>query len=282
MIEYVIIAIIQGLVEWLPISSSGQVIIVSINFFGISSEAAFSLSIWLHLGTTLAVLLKFRAEYVNMIKSLIPKKFNSDQIDINNRNWIIYATIGTAIVALPLYLVFRIIILGSFTASQGDILTLIISGFLIITGIFLLKFSKKFGTKTILHIEKNQLKKDSLISGLFQGVAILPGVSRSGFTVSAIMLENYEQNNALKLSFLMSVPVALASIGVDIIFGEGSIFGVINPLIIILVTAVSFIVGYLSMEFLLKIAKKVEFGYFCIFYGIFSFIIILPIIIFSS
>jgi len=282
MIEYVIIAIIQGLVEWLPISSSGQVIIVSINFFGISSEAAFSLSIWLHLGTTLAVLLKFRAEYVNMIKSLIPKKFNSDQIDINNRNWIIYATIGTAIVALPLYLVFRIIILGSFTASQGDILTLIISGFLIITGIFLLKFSKKFGTKTILNIEKNQLKKDSLISGLFQGVAILPGVSRSGFTVSAIMLENYEQNNALKLSFLMSVPVALASIGVDIIFGEGSIFGVINPLIIILVTAVSFIVGYLSMEFLLKIAKKVEFGYFCIFYGIFSFIIILPIIIFSS
>lgn len=282
MIEYVIIAIIQGLVEWLPISSSGQVIIVSINFFGISSEAAFSLSIWLHLGTTLAVLLKFRAEYVNMIKSLIPKKFNSDQIDINNRNWIIYATIGTAIVALPLYLVFRIIILGSFTASQGDILTLIISGFLIITGIFLLKFSKKFGTKTILNIEKSQLKKDSLISGLFQGVTILPGISRSGFTVSAIMLENYEQTNALKLSFLMSVPVALASIGVDIIFGEGSIFGVINPLIIILVTAVSFIVGYLSMEFLLKIAKKVEFGYFCIFYGIFSFIIILPIIIFSS
>ncbi|MFX0058545.1 MAG: undecaprenyl-diphosphate phosphatase [Candidatus Hodarchaeota archaeon] len=279
MIEYIIIAIIQGLVEWLPISSSGQVMIVSINFFGISSEAAFSLSIWLHLGTTFAVILKFRGEYVNIIKALIPNKFNANEIAIKNRNWIIYATIGTAIVAIPLYLIFRIIILGTFKASQGDILTLIISGLLILTGIFLLKFRKNFGTKTIENINNNQLKKDSFLSGLFQGAAILPGISRSGFTVSAIMLEKYEQDKALKLSFLMSVPVALASIGVDIIFGEGSVFGVLNPIIILLVTAISFVIGYLSMEFLLKIAKKVEFGYFCIFYGIISFIIILPIMV---
>jgi len=281
MIEYIIIAIIQGLVEWLPISSSGQVMIVSINFFGISSEVAFSLSIWLHLGTTLAVLLKFRGEYVNIIKALAPKRFKSDEMAIKKRNWIIYATIGTAIVALPLYFIFRIIVLGAFTASHGDLITLIISGFLIITGIFILKFRRKFGTKTILIINKNQLKKDSLITGLFQGAAILPGISRSGFTISTIMLENYEQKNALKLSFLMSVPVALASIGVDIIFGEGSVFGMIHPLIILLVTAISFILGYLSMEFLLKIAKKIEFGYFCILYGVISFIIIVPVFLLS-
>ncbi|MFX0073740.1 MAG: undecaprenyl-diphosphate phosphatase, partial [Candidatus Hermodarchaeota archaeon] len=57
MIEYIIIAILQGLIEWLPISSSGQVMIVAINFFGISPEEAFSLSIWLHLGTAFAVIL---------------------------------------------------------------------------------------------------------------------------------------------------------------------------------------------------------------------------------
>jgi undecaprenyl-diphosphatase len=278
-IEYVIIAILQGLVEWLPISSSGQVMIVSINFFGISSDEAFSLSIWLHLGTTLAVLLKFRTDYIKILKSFFQKRIVSDEIDIKYRNWLIYATIGTGIVALPLYFIFRIIILAAFNASQGDIIMLIISGLLILTGIILLKFRKKFGIKTISSINKNQLKKDSLISGLFQGFAILPGISRSGFTVSSIMLENYEQDSALKLSFLMSVPVALASIGVDIIFGEGSVFSELNPIIILLVTGISFFIGYLTMEFLLKIAKKVEFGYFCILYGVISFLIIIPFMV---
>ena len=71
MIEYIIIALIQGIFEWLPISSSGQVMIVSTNFFGISPENAFSLAIWLHLGTTIAVLLKFRGDYIRIIKTII-------------------------------------------------------------------------------------------------------------------------------------------------------------------------------------------------------------------
>ena len=64
MIEYIIIAILQGLFEWLPISSSGQVMIVSVNLFGIPPEEAFSLSIWVHLGTALAVLIKLRKDYI--------------------------------------------------------------------------------------------------------------------------------------------------------------------------------------------------------------------------
>ncbi|UCC19546.1 MAG: undecaprenyl-diphosphate phosphatase [Promethearchaeota archaeon] len=281
MIEYIIIAILQGLFEWLPISSSGQTMIVSINLFGISTEEAYSLALWLHLGTTLAVLLKFRTDFVKIFKSFIPKTYLSDEIDIRKRNWLIYATLGTGITAIPLYFIFRVIISGVFTPVQGDLITLIVSGLLIITGIILLKTRKIYGKNTIEEVPKDFIQKDSFLSGLLQGVSILPGISRSGITVSTILLEKYNQENALKLSFLMSVPAAVGSIIADIIFGKGSIFGTINPIIILIITLISFIVGYLTIEFLVRIAQKISFGYFCIIYGVVAFLIIVPFIIIS-
>ncbi len=281
MIEYIIIAILQGLFEWLPISSSGQVMMVSINFFGIPPEKAFSLSIWVHLGTAIAVLIKLRKDYIQIIKSILPRKFEIDEGDIKKRNWLIYATIGTAITAIPLYFLFKFVIIEVFTATQGDVLTLVISGLLIVTGIVLLTFRKKFGKKTINTVSDRELIKDSSIAGLIQGIAILPGISRSGFTVSTILFEKYNQDQSLKLSFLMSVPVVLASIGMDIIFGEGSVFGTIDIFTILIITAVSFIVGYLSMELLLKIAQKINFSNFCILYGVLAFVIIVPFMFFG-
>jgi undecaprenyl-diphosphatase len=280
MIEYIIIAILQGLVEWLPISSSGQVIIVATSFLNISPAEAFSLSIWLHFGTMLAVLLKFRRDYFNIIKSFFPKRFESDEIDIKKRNWLIIATIGTGITAIPLYFIFKFLFIEGFSAKGGDILTMVISGLLIITGIVLIKFKASYGNKDIKSISKEVLRKDSLIAGLVQGVSILPGISRSGFTVSSMLFERYQQEKALFLSFIMSVPVIIASIGVDILFGEGSVFGILDPITIIITTGVSFIVGYLTMNILLKIANRIGFGYFCIIYGLVALAIILPITIF--
>lgn len=282
MIEYIIIAILQGLFEWLPISSSGQVMIFSTNFYNISPEEAFSLAIFLHLGTALAVIFKFRVDFFSILKSFMPTANNIDDIDIKKRNWIIYATIGTAITAIPLYFLFKVLIITRFTAFQGDVITLVISGLLIVTGIILLKAKKAFGDNTITDISKDQIKKDSFLSGLTQGVSILPGISRSGVTVSTIIYEKYNQENALKLSFLMSVPVVFASIGVDIIFGEGSVFGTLDILTIFLITLISFIVGYFSIDILLKIAKKIEFGYFCVLYGIITYVIVLPVLIITS
>ncbi|MFX0000147.1 MAG: undecaprenyl-diphosphate phosphatase [Candidatus Hodarchaeota archaeon] len=278
MIEYIIVAILQGLFEWLPISSSGQTFIISVNLFGITAEEAYSLAIWLHLGTTLAVLVKFRTDFIKIFKGFLPKTYIADDIDIKKRNWLVFATIGTGITALPLYFIFRILISGSFTAFQGDLITLIISGLLVITGIILLKTRKIYGKRSLEDVPQNEILKDSFLAGLIQGVSILPGVSRSGITVSAVLLEDYNQHNALKLSFSMSVPVAIASIIVDIIFGDGSVFGIIEPFLIILTTIICFFVGYLTIEFLLKVAQKINFGYFCIVYGIIAYLIIIPFI----
>ncbi len=279
MIEYLIIAILQGLFEWLPISSSGQVMIVSMNLFNIPAEQAFSLTIWLHLGTTLAVLLKFRTDFIKIFKSFMPKTYNIENIHVRKRNWLIYATLGTGITALPLYFIFKILILETFTAFQGDLITLVVCGLLIITGIILLKARKIYGKNDLEDVPQNIIPKDSALSGLIQGVSILPGISRSGVTVSIILLERYNQSTALRLSFLMSVPVAIASILVDIIFGGGSILGTIDPISIISATLVAFLIGYLSIEVLLQIAQKISFGYFCILYGVIAYLIIVPFLI---
>jgi undecaprenyl-diphosphatase len=279
MLEYIILAILQGLFEWLPISSSGQVVIFSINVLGISPENAFTISIWLHLGTALAVLVKMRKEYFNIVKTVIFKKERYGEKDVKLRNWLIYATLATAVTALPLYFLLRFFILNAFSATSGDIVTLIISGLLIITGLVLFFLKKSFGNKTIEDQSFKKIRKDSSISGLIQGIAILPGISRSGFTVSTILFEKYDQDQSLNLSFLMSAPVVIANIGVDVLFGGGSVFGTLDILTILITTAISFVIGYLTMGGLLKIARKINFSYFCIFYGIIAFVFILPILV---
>jgi len=279
MIEYIIIAIFQGLFEWLPISSSGQTMIISINLFGISPEDAFSLAIWLHLGTTIAVLIKFRKDFIRLLKTILHDNLEVDIIDVKKRNWLIYATIATGITAIPIYFIIKIIFLDVFTALQGDLLTLFISGFLILTGIILIKTRKIYGTNEISKASKSSIKRDSFLSGLVQGVSILPGISRSGVTTSTILLQKYKQNDALTLSFLMSVPVAIASIAVDSLVGEGSVFGTLGVANIMIVTLVSFIVGYLTIDLLLRIANKLNFGYFCVLYGVLAYVFILPFLI---
>ena len=279
MIEYIILAILQGLFEWFPISSSGQVMIVAMIVFGIPADEAYSLSIFLHLGTMFAVLLKFRKEFLNIFKSFTKYEYEGKSADIKRRNWVVLGTIGTAITALPLYFIFKALIIGEFTALQGDLITLIITGLLVMTGIFLLLTKKLFGINTLDDVSNKDIIKDGFIAGLIQGLAILPGISRSGVTTSAILFEKYEQNRALKLSFMMSVPAILGSIFVDIIFAKGSVFAFLDVFTIILITLISFLVGYLTMDLLLKIAKKVGFNYFCIIYGIIAFAVIIPVLI---
>lgn len=276
MIEFIIIAIIQGIVEWLPISSSGQVMIVSINLFGISPANAFSLAIWLHLGTSLSVLLKFRSDFIEMIRSLFSQYSEEGHVPVVKRNWVIIATIGTAITGIPIYFLFKLVLEDVYIAAHGDIITLIISAFLILTGIILLLRRKISGMKEVEMLSKNLFQSDSFVAGLAQGFSVLPGISRSGITVSAILIERYTQKDALILSFLISVPAAIGSILVDIIFGQGSVFGSLDVLTIIFITIISFLVGYATIETFLKIAKRVELGYFCIIYGVLSYVIIIP------
>lgn len=282
MFEYIIIAILQGIVEWLPISSSGQVMIISITIFGISASDAFSLSIWLHFGTALAAMFRFRSDYFVVLKSLVIRNNGSEgTLTQKKRNWLIIATIGTAISAVPLYFFLKLFFKGIFLPIQGDIITLVISILLVITGVILLSYRKEIAEKELQNIPNKRLYKESLITGIVQGISILPGISRSGVTVSSMIFQKYNSQESLKLSFLMSVPVVFASIAVDILFGEGSVFGFLDLPTIVLITVISFLVGLVSIEFLLRLSRKIQFGYFCIIYGLIAIMVIAPFLFMS-
>ncbi len=238
LIQAIVLGLMQGITEWLPISSQGNVIIAGIKLFGIESEKAFSYSVLLHLGTVFAALIYFRKE----IKELI---------ELKNKNlleFLLIAVLSTAITGIPLYLFLKEI-------SNTFYLSILIGLMLIITGFLQWKKKKE---KTI---EEN--KKNAFFLGLGQGFSVLPGISRSGITTSVLLFEGFSPEKAFKLSFLLSIPSVFLA---EILFGlkEGIAFEW-NLLLAILIAFVS---GYLSIKYLIEFAKKINFAYFCFVLGI--------------
>ncbi|MHA1805648.1 MAG: undecaprenyl-diphosphate phosphatase, partial [Promethearchaeota archaeon] len=117
---------------------------------------------------------------------------------------------------------------------------------------------------------------------LMQGLAILPGVSRPALTVSIHLLENNDKETALKLSFIMYIPFFIISLLLEVLFKNNSVFKISTLLNLLLSLSFSFLGAYLMMSILIKLVKKLSFNYFCILYGLISFIMIIPSYIFSA
>ena len=257
---YALLGLLQGIVEWLPISSEGQTMLLAINAFNINPSLAFSLSIWAHLGTAGSVLIRFFRDWLDMFTG----KTEESKI---LRKFVIIATLFTAVTAIPLYF-----LIGEFLENSifGDIVSLIIGIFLVITGILLTIMMEKLqGSRTTTDITN----KDSILAGLVQGVAILPGISRSGVTNSYLLSRDYKADTALYLSFLMSLPAIIAAAGFDFIQSDFQIPGDITGIIVMI--GVAFIVGLVTMEILIRIAQKISFGYFCIAFGAVAIILVI-------
>lgn len=242
--QAIILGIIQGVTEWLPISSSGQSMIFMMNFFGIEPGRAFSISLFLHIGTLLAALLYFRKEILALHKNKELLRF------------LFLSTALTGIVGLPILFFFK----NRFVAFSGEAVTMFIGLMLILTGL-ILKLKPKEQRK-----EFNL--KDAVFAGAAQGIAIIPGISRSGTTIAALIIRDVEQELALRLSFMMSIP---AVVGANIIefSSEKASF---EPIYIVGIAA-AFLTGFLTMKYLIEVSKKVGFSNFCIFLGIIAFLI---------
>jgi undecaprenyl-diphosphatase len=251
--------------EWLPVSSEGQITLVMLHVFNITElSTILSLIIWLHLGTAGAALLKYRAEYFNVIFSKTAEYHFL-------RRFLIIATLATGVTAVPLYLLLSEL----FKPIYGDIISAFIGVFLIVTGIVLYFFRniREYRPATDLTI------REIIVLGLIQGFSILPGISRSGTTVATLLGSKIEQQNCLKFSFLMSVPIILAAFIFDLLISGVPEVAGISFYVLILMIGVAFAFGLLSMDVLLIIAKKVNFAYFCIIIGLIAVVLgILPLI----
>ena len=238
MLNYIILGILQGIFEWLPISSEGIIALTSQIL--IKETNPIDIAIFLHTGTLLAVLFYFRKDWAKLISLKSPKLLK-------------FLTITTAtslIIGYPIYKIIRNVAVGSSL--------LIIMGF----GLLITAYYHKKTSSFNLYKNSNTL---ALFSGTLQGLSVIPGLSRSGSTIFGLSLGKLTPSKILKISYMMSAPVIIIST-VYLLFK--------NPVLIQGWPSLlsSFIIGTISLSFLMKISEKINFYIFALIIASLCFI----------
>jgi len=230
-LHYILLGVLQGVFEWIPISSEGVVALAS--KFLLTDINAVNLALFLHLGTLLAALIYFRKDWKRIIT------FKDKEL----LRFLLITTIISLIVSFPLYLFVKNMALGS--------------GLLLITGVGLL-FTAFFQKK------KFQLKTNNsaLLVGILQGFSVIPGLSRSGATIFGLSLSKKDPEEILKISYLMSVPVGICSSAYLFLTEPELVFSGWIALIS------SFVVGLLFLYLLFAVIKRINFFKFALFFSI--------------
>jgi undecaprenyl-diphosphatase len=260
--QAIILGIVQGLTEYLPISSSAHLVIVPYLLgWTFPADQVFPFDVLVQLGTLLAVIIYFWKDLWIIIKSwvtcLVKRQPFAEQ-DARMGWYLILATIPAGILGMLLKNQVESIF-------QNPIGT---ASFLLVTAVFLI-IAERFGKRSRKFATIDW--KDALWIGVWQAVSIFPGISRSGSTISGGMTRNLERSSAARFSFLMSVPVMLAASAVSI-FDLRKVSNLSNfwlPLVIGFVVAA--VVGYFSIRWLLSFVARRPlyiFSIYCAAFGV--------------
>ena len=243
LINYIILGMIQGLTEFFPVSSSGHLVLFQ-DFLKINNEGA-SAEIIAHFGTLFSILLFYKSSFFSA-------KNDDDFFNIKTIKLLIISTIPAIIFGL-------IFDFEQFFNYDFVQLSLMANGMLIIL-MSLLKnsFSLNFNTQS------------ALLLGLFQSIAILPGISRSGMVISSAIMLGLNKDKSIQYCFFMVIPVIILSIFYELLFSSG--FEAINLLDGLALFVSSFVFGYFSLFFLVQFLKKFDFWWFGLYCIIVSLI----------
>lgn len=263
--------IVQGLTEFLPVSSSGHLSLVQY-FTGNSGEVGAMFSILLHLGTLIAVLIAFKDiifklifEGFSMLGDIFKGKFSFKNMNPKRKMiWFLLLSL------VPLFVVLPIKDFYSEVSSDNDI---IIEGVcFVVTGCLLLLADRLGSGKIDM---KTMRPKDALAMGAAQAIAPLPGISRSGSTVAAGLLMGLNRDYAVTFSFIMGVPAVLGANILEFadVVGEPLPVG-IDVILVGVVTAIIFgLIAIKMVQWLIHTDKYKYFGYYTLILGAFTIII---------
>jgi len=258
MINGLINGFAQGVGEWLPISSEGLILFIQEHLGSMSVSEIIRYALFLHLGTFLAALIYFRKDVAILIKDLFGYK-NAPAERQSVLNFYVIATIVSGAIGFGILKAIEGV--ESTFAPATRVVIIALGVLLLITG--LLQITKRSGGQ---RKERDITLRDSILLGFVQGFAAFPGLSRSGLTVSALLLRKFDDDVALKLSFIMSLPIVLAG---NILLNLGK-FSLNYENIVALIT--SFVFGIITIHALLKFAKKINFGWFVTVFSILVFV----------
>lgn len=252
-LKAIVLGIVQGLTEFLPVSSSGHIEIF--NFImnqDIDTDSNMMMTVVLHAATALSTIVIFRKDIGKIISGLLQFKWNEDfQFSAK----IVLSMIPAAIVGLK----FDDLIEGFFTGN------LILVGSMLIVTAALLFFADKAKST-----DKGVSFFNALIIGIAQAIAILPGISRSGATISTSVLLGIDRAESARFSFLMVVPLILGKMAKDILDGAMTQGGVdITPLVLGFIAA--FLTGLVACKWMIAIVKRsklTSFSIYCLIVGI--------------
>lgn len=240
----ILLGLVQGITEFLPVSSSGHLTLVS-KLFGVQNDILF-VSILLHFATLFVIVFSFRKEIWEMIKHPLSKESKNIYI----------ATVPTVLLVL-----FYKTCLDDFFSSSK----LLPYGFLTTAMFLLLTYFIAGNKKEKTDYSTQPMnKKSAFLMGVAQGFAVLPGISRSGSTICTGLLSGGKREETTRFSFIMSIPIIIASVAYEIFTGSFSLAGVgVAPLIFSFITA--FVVGLIFIKLMLKIMVKAKYYWFSIY-----------------
>ena len=268
-IQALILGIVQGLTEWLPISSSGHLALVQL---AMNLQVPIFFDIVLHLGTLAAVIGVYRHDLLSILKSVksFHRKNNfKNEVELKSIKWgrrylllIILGMIPTALMGIG----FRSIFEESFYSMWSIGWGFIISGAMIFVTKFIGKGANSIG------------KIDAVLIGVGQGLSIFSSISRSGATISIGMFRHIERSELITYSFLLSIPAILGAGFYDLVFADNlsqvEIYQIpLESYIIGTLSAAA--VGYASIKFLISIINKGEFylfSFYCFLIGSLIFV----------
>ena len=258
MLESIVLGILQGITEWLPVSSDSILVLAQLRFFGESSFLeATRVSLFLHGGTFFAALVYLRKDVARLFGGIFSRqKYQETKNEIHF--YVLTTLVGGVFGGfLLLGVVKGLEELSSSVEITGKIITFL-TGVLLFGTAFSLMKKKGEGKRE----PRDLSKKDGIMLGIAQGLAALPGLSRSGLTVAALLLRKFDDMAALKISFLMSLPIVLA--GNIVLNFDASFFS----FELFIGFAVAFIAGLLTISGLLAFARRVSFVWFVCAFGL--------------
>jgi undecaprenyl-diphosphatase len=257
--QAIFLGLVQGLTEFLPVSSSGHLVFFQ-SLFGLE-EPQLAFDVMLHLGTLLAVVVYFRTDISQILLGTWAwlKGRREGEEEAKLLLWIVVASVPTGLMGI----LFKDWFESLFSRPKTVGLMLLVTGLLLWLTRIVKKNEKTAGKMGVI---------DALIIGIAQGVAIIPGISRSGATISSGLFRGLRRELAGKFSFLLSIPAIVGATllefrEVDLSSGIGVTF---------IGMAVSFFVGLFSLKLLMNIVKKgrlSHFSYYCWAIGIFMILL---------